>query len=295
MRELNLDQLRTLVAIADLGTFSAAAQALNLAQPTVSLHVSELESRLAAQLVLRGGRRVTPTPAGAVLVERARRLLREAGEAVETVRGIVAGRTGRVRLGASTGILVYLLPQMLEAMDKSHPGIDIDVRIIGSNDALAAMAAGTLDVALIAPPETPSDLVVTRWRRDPMLALMPADWRPPQRVTPQWLAGKPLIFNDASTRLYKQTMEWFGTAGIVPRVRIELNYNEAMKSLVAAGYGAAILPLEGPVEAHLVRGIQAVPLKPAVTRETVIVHRALPLLDGATRSLLETLKQFRER
>jgi DNA-binding transcriptional LysR family regulator len=295
MRELNLDQLRTLVAIADLGTFSAAARALNLAQPTVSLHVSELESRLSAQLVLRGGRRVTPTPAGTVLVERARRLLREADDAVETVRGIVQGRSGRVRLGTSTGILVYLLPQMLEAMGKSNPGIDIEVSITGTNDGLAAMAAGTLDVALIAPPHGASDLVVTRWRRDPMLALMPADWQAPQRVTPQWLAGKPLIFNDASTRLYQQTMEWFGTAGIVPRVRIELNYNEAMKSLVAAGYGAAILPLEGPVEAHLVRGIQAVPLKPALTRDTVIVHRALPLLDGATRGLLETLKQFRQR
>src|SRR5690349_17987491 len=73
MRELNLDQLRTLVAITDLGTFSAAAQGLHLAQPTVSLHVSELESRLGTPLVVRGGRRVEPTPAGAMLVERARR------------------------------------------------------------------------------------------------------------------------------------------------------------------------------------------------------------------------------
>ena len=70
---------------------------------------------------------------------------------------------------------------------------------------------------------------------------------------------------------------------------------DGIDNLVAAGYGAAILPLEGPLEPHLVRGIQAVPLKPALTRDTVIVHRALPLLDGATRSLLEILKQFRQR
>jgi DNA-binding transcriptional LysR family regulator len=60
MRELNLDQLRTLVAITDLGTFSAAAQGLHLAQPTVSLHVSELESRLGTPLVVRGGRASSP-------------------------------------------------------------------------------------------------------------------------------------------------------------------------------------------------------------------------------------------
>jgi len=100
MRELNLDQLRTLVSITDLGTFSAAAQALHLAQPTVSLHVSELESRLGTALVLRGGRRVVPTPAGAVLVERARRLLRDADDAVDAVQRHARGSVGRVRLGA---------------------------------------------------------------------------------------------------------------------------------------------------------------------------------------------------
>jgi DNA-binding transcriptional LysR family regulator len=294
MRELNLDQLRTLVAIADLGTFSAAAQALHLAQPTVSLHISELESRMGATLVLRGGRRVQPTPAGAVLVERARVLLREADETMEAVKRHVQGQSGRVRLGTSTGVLVYLLPQMLQAMAETHPDIDVEVSIIGTYDGLKRLAAGTLDVALIAPPQSSDELVVTRWRRDPMLALLPAAWDAPKRITPQWLAGKPLIFNDSTTLLFKQTMEWFGAAGIVPRVRIELNYNEAIKSLVAAGYGAAILPVEGAASAQLPAGVQAVPLKPALARGTAIVHRALPLLDGATRNFLRVLGQFRQ-
>ncbi|HSV61119.1 MAG TPA: LysR family transcriptional regulator, partial [Variovorax sp.] len=195
MRELNLDHLRTLVAIADLGTFSAAALALHLAQPTVSLHISELETRLGAKLVLRGGRRVVPTPAGAMLVDRARRLLREADDIAETVQRHARGISGRVRLGTSTSILAYLMPRVLEAMREAHPDIDVDVNIVGTHDGLARLAAGTLDVALIAPPEASADLVVARWRRDPMMALLPADWPAPRRATPQWLASKPLIFN----------------------------------------------------------------------------------------------------
>lgn len=294
MRELNLDQLRTLVAVVDLGTFSAASRALHLAQPTVSLHVSELESRLDAQLLLRGAKRVQPTPAGDVLLGHARRLLREADDAVEAVRRQQQGITGRVRLGASTGMLVYLLPQLLQEMASRHPGVDVEVSIIGSYDGLARLQAGTLDLALIAPPQAAGDLVVSRWRRDPMMAFLPAHWKAPKHATPQWLAAQPLIANDGSTRLHRQTIEWFATAGIVPRTRIELNYNEAMKSLVAAGYGAAILPMEGPVEAHTARGVQVVPLRPALTRETVMVHRALPLLGGATRSLLELLRSHRQ-
>jgi len=64
VRELNLDQLRTLVTIAELGSFAAAARALHLAAPTVSLHVAELESRLGAALLLRQRQRVVPTVVG---------------------------------------------------------------------------------------------------------------------------------------------------------------------------------------------------------------------------------------
>ena len=69
MRNLNLDQLQTLVAIADLGTFAAAAQALHLAPPTVSLHIKELESRMDAQLLVRGRKQAELTAAGQVLVD----------------------------------------------------------------------------------------------------------------------------------------------------------------------------------------------------------------------------------
>ena len=75
MRNLNLDQIQTLVAIADLGTFAAAAQALHLAPPTISLHVKELEARLQVALVARGRRQAELTPAGLALVQAGRKLL----------------------------------------------------------------------------------------------------------------------------------------------------------------------------------------------------------------------------
>jgi DNA-binding transcriptional LysR family regulator len=295
MRHLNLDQLRTLVSIADLGTFSAAAQALHLAQPTVSLHISELESRLDARLVLRGSRRVTPTAAGAALVERARRLLRDADEAVDAVRRQAEGRVGRVRLGTSTGVVVDLLPQVLEALEKQHAGIDVEVSILGSNEALARLAMGTLDIGLVAMPQPPlRDLVLTRWRNQPMMAFVPLKWKSPKRVTPKWLALQPLIANDATTHMYRLTMEWFAAAGEAPRARIELNYDAAMRSLVAAGYGAAVLPLQQSTDAALNERMQVLPLSPPLTRRLGIAHRPRASLDGATESVLRILEQFRQ-
>lgn len=177
-------------------------------------------------------------------------------------------------------------------MDESHPNIAVDVRIVGTFDALTAVSRGDLDVALVGTRQVPEDLVVRRWRRDPMMAFMPESWKSPQRVTPKWLANKPLIANDATTLLHRQTAEWFASGGAVPQPRIEMNYTEAMKSLVSAGYGAAILPVEGPSAATALAGIRISPLSPAMWRETWTVHRASHMLDGATTKLLETLKQL---
>lgn len=296
MRQLNLDQLRTLVSIVDLGTFSAAAQALHLAQPTVSLHISELESRLGARLVVRGSRRVTPTAAGAALVERARRLLRDADDAVDAVRRQAEGRVGRVRLGTSTGVVVDLLPQVLEALEEQHAGIDVEVSILGSYEAMARLATGTLDIGLVAMPQPPlRDLVVTRWRSQPMKAFVPRKWEAPKRATPKWLAAQPLIFNDATTHMYRLTMEWFAAAGEAPRARIELNYDAAMRSLVAAGYGAAVLPLQPGTDDLVGERMRILPLSPPLTRRLGIAHRPRPSLDGATESVLQILERFSQR
>lgn len=293
MRSLNLDQLRTLVTIADLGTFAAAAQALHLSQPTVSLHVSELELRLGTGLLQRGGRRAVPTEAGAALVERGRRLLREADDAVDAVRRHAEGRAGKVRLGTSTGVVVHILPQVLQALAEQHPGIDVEVSILGSFETMTRLQAGSLQLGLVALPQAPqAGLLVTPLRRDPMVAFLPAAWAAPDVVTPAWLADQPLIFNDASTLMYRLTMAWFGAAGYTPSARIELNFTEAMKSLVSAGYGAAVLPLEHPVPDAAQARLQVRPLSPPLVRELALAHAPTERLDAASRHVLDTLRQF---
>lgn len=297
MRELSLDQLRTLVTIVDLGTFSAAANALHLAQPTISLHISDLESRLGGALLMRGSRRVQATALGALVIDRARRLLRDTDDMLEAARKHVEGKVGRVRLGTSTGVVVNLLPRVLRQLESSFPGIDVEVNILGSNDTMARLQEGTLDIGLVSTPiQKSKDILITHWRSDRMMAFLPASWKSPASIRPAWLVDKPMIFNDATTQMYRLTMAWFAAAGENPRARIELNYNEAMKSLVSAGYGAAILPLEQPLAAELERhkGIRIVPLSPVLKRHIGVAHRALPGLDKATINVLETIRQFNQ-
>ena len=104
MRRLNLDQLQTLVAVADLGTLAAAAQALHLSPPAVSLHIQELEARLDTPLLVRGKRQAQLTPAGALLAEGGRRLLADSEALLRQVRKRAEGFGASVRIGASAGV-----------------------------------------------------------------------------------------------------------------------------------------------------------------------------------------------
>jgi DNA-binding transcriptional LysR family regulator len=293
MREINLDRLRTLLTVADLGSFAGAARALHLAPPTVTLHVAQLEARLGTRLLHRAPAGVTATSAGSVLIDKARQLLAEADDLLQAVQRQLAAHGGRVRLGASTGALAHLLPRALEALATRHPAIDVQVAVMTSEEALARLAAGSLDIGIVALPQPAlRGLRVQAWRQDPVMAFVPVAWKPPRHVTPAWLAARPLIANDRGTRLSRQTAEWFATAGERPQARIELNYNDAMKSLVAAGYGAALLPFEAGAPPPDDR-ISVRPLRPALKRALGIAHRTRPD-DEATEATLQALMEMKE-
>lgn len=292
MREISLDRLRTLVAVTERSSFAEAARALHLAPPTVSLHIAELEHRIGAPLLLRKRGHVGPTPIGALLVERARRLLADAEQALDEIQRQVDGLEGRARLGASTGVIAHLLPQALEALREHHPAIDIQIAVHTSEETLSRLVDGTLDIGVVALPQPPvAGLVIKPWRRDPVMAFVPAHWRCPARVTPEWLAAQPLILNDATTRLSRLTTEWFATAGHHPAPRIQLNYNDAIKSLVAAGYGAALLPHEATTPLPDSRIVMR-PLRPALWRRLGIACRA-GYLERSTQHVLDVLWALR--
>ncbi|MFO2464331.1 LysR family transcriptional regulator [Pseudomonas sp. 15FMM2] len=288
MREISLDRLRTLVAVADLGSFAKAASLLNLAPPTVSLHIADLEARVGALLLSRTRGRVQPSAIGETLVERARQLLADAQEALDDVQRQVLGLAGRVRLGASTGAIAQLMPRALDTLSQYHPTIDVQVSVLTSQQTLKKLVDGTLDIGLVALPQQPmKGLRIKPWRRDPVMAFLPARRDCPEFITPGWLATQPLILNDSSTRLSRLTSQWFASEGEQPIARIQLNYNDAIKSLVAAGYGATLLPHEASTPLPDSRIVMR-PLRPELWRHLGIAHRE-EHVERATQHVLDVL------
>ena len=293
MRNLNLDQLQTLVAIADLGTFAAAAQALHLAPPTVSLHIKELEARMEAALVVRGRRQAALTPAGEALVHEGRRLLAASDDLIELVQRRASGREGTVKVGVSAGVSTRLLPLMLEALARRSPGVEVRLEAVGSADAMLRLKAGTLDVGIVASPQPPvAGICLTPWRNDPMVALLPAAWDAPEPVTPDWLASRRWASFAPATQMHGLIAAWFGQAGYHPRPFLTLTYPGALKSLASASQSAALLPLEEVEDLRHAPGVQIRHLSPPLMRPMAVAHRHGPAPNGAVVGVLEVLADF---
>jgi DNA-binding transcriptional LysR family regulator len=293
MRNLNLDQLQTLIAIADLGTFAAAAQALHLAPPTVSLHIKELETRVQADLVMRGRRRAELTPMGDALVQEGRKLLSASDDLIELVRRRASGREGLVRIGVSAGVSTRLLPMMLEALARKSPGVEVRLEAVGSSDAMLRLKASTLDIGIVASPQTTvAGIHLVPWREDPLVALLPSSWKPPKLITPQWLAGRRWATFAPATQMHGLIASWFGQSGHNPRPYMTMSYPGALKSLAMASQSAAILPLEEVEEQDQSPHVQIRHLNPKLMRPMAVAYRHSPAPASAVASVLDVIAKF---
>src|SRR5689334_14750247 len=175
--DLSLAHLKTLQAIAQHGSFSRAAQMLRLTQPAVSMQVRHLERSLGLPLLERVGKRAFPTRAGEVLLSHADRALREleAGvERVQELRGVVAGR---VRLGTSASISIYLLPPALRRFRARYPETEVVIVTGNAAEITRAVVANELDVGIVSLPVRDRELAVTPFFRDELVAIAPREFR----------------------------------------------------------------------------------------------------------------------
>ncbi|MGE5505396.1 MAG: LysR substrate-binding domain-containing protein [Actinomycetota bacterium] len=168
-----LRQLQCLVALADTLHFRRAAERLNLSQPALSAQIAQFEDQLGVLLVERTRRSVLMTPVGREVAERARAVLRDVTELEEAARRSTAPLSGTLRLGVLRTLGPYLLPHILPELRRRFPDLRLYLREEPGARLLAELAAGELDMAMVA--EAPADerLTVVPLFREPLWAALP--------------------------------------------------------------------------------------------------------------------------
>lgn len=242
-RAVTLRQLRTFKTVADLNSFSLAAQRLKLSQPSVSYQVKELEEALGLPLLDRLGKRVQLTEAGSLLYSYARRVLDtldEATVALEEMRGI---QRGSLRVGASTTVGIYLLPAALGAFKKLHPGLVIALEIGSRARVQEQVLSNELDLAVVGPASKDPELAIIPFLSDELVVVAPAGHplAGKRRLTLKDLADQPFIMREATSGSRWSLEKEARKAGAKLRVAMELGSNGAIKHAVESGLGLAVI------------------------------------------------------
>jgi DNA-binding transcriptional LysR family regulator len=274
MRSLNLDQLRTLMQVVELGSFSAAARRLNLSQPAVSLQIRELEERCRISLVERGGKRMLPTAAGGELIVYARRMEAEADRALAAMARHRNDHVGRVHLGAGPSAAAYLLPPVLERLRERYPGIELVVTTGTTNDIAEQIVSNTMDLGFTALPVEGEELDATPVRTDEMVAILPATEPDiPPAVTPAYVDRRTLILEYQRVPHPRLCRAWLRAGGFEVRPAMEFDHVESIKNAVAAGLGMSLLPSPAVTRGPLANSIVVRPLDPPLIRTLGLVQR----------------------
>ena len=237
---INAIQLRAFHAVASEGSFTRAARAMNVTQPTLSAQVKALEERYGVRLFDRCGRRTVLTDLGEALLAVTRRL-HSAEEEAEQILAAASGlKTGTLRVGADAP---YSIVPSLGAFSRRHPGIRLQLSIGNSNRVLTDLLEHRCDVALLADVAYDPRLHAVPILEDRLLAFVARQhpWAIRGTVGLSELVGERILLREpgSSTRRLFETA--LGRRGIALRDVLEIGSREAVREAVAAGLGAGIV------------------------------------------------------
>lgn len=289
---MQLQQLRYFLAVAETRHFTHAADAIGVAQPTLSKQIHTLEASLGTPLFERMRGAVTLTAAGETLLPMARRMVADADAARDAVNDIIGLRRGEVRLGATPSLCSSLVPAVLRTFRAAHPGIALYVNEGSSQDLIADLLAHTLDLALIVQPEQGVDpsLHAAPILRESLVVASVASEPPPTahgQVALAELEHTPMVMFRTGYDLRDVTLEACRQAGFAPRFAVEGGEMDAVLAFVEAGLGVALVPSMVLINRPLLR---ATPLAPPGMRRTIaLAHRRRSVLPHAAEALRATL------
>jgi DNA-binding transcriptional LysR family regulator len=244
-------QLRYFIAVAEELSFSRAARRLNISQPPLSIQVKAIEAEVGTALFTRNRRKVELTPAGEVLLENARRAVRQLEHTTEAVRRAGRGEAGTIRLAFTSSVpMREAFARMLRTFRGLYGEVQIELQHMGTGSQFAALADDQIDFGILRP------AIALQQRRD--IKLMPL-WRDRSRVffpssLPLARGSGPIEMTElvdqafigvdalVNCGMHEHLMTLCGAAGFTPRIGQEARELNTVLGLVSAGLGIAVLP-----------------------------------------------------
>lgn len=293
---LDLGPLEMLVAVATYGTVTEAARRLHLSQPAASHQIQHLERSLGHALFERRGRRLELTEAGRLVVARARRILGELDGLRADLRAFETLEAGEIRLGGGATAVVHVLPKLIADFRSRYPGVSFYLREGTARNTLQAIANGELDLGIVTLPSQRPGITIEPWIEDAIVFIAwPGAPLAGNPIPKEALNQVPFIHSGPDTPLRNLIDSGLKAAGITPKVVMELESVEAIKTHVAEGLGYSAVGIRA-AERELAEGklVRVMPEGLDLRRCLALVYRDTMAFSPAVRVFLEELRTIQE-
>lgn len=286
---MDLRQLTTLIAIADHGSFSAAARSLFTVQSNVSGHIARLERELGVTLVDRTTGRMTEH--GARVLERARRIMHELEDIVSDIRSREHDVAGDVRIGVIGTVARWVMPPLLAAVADRHPNVHTIVSEGSSSALVPNVVSGLLNGAIVHLPVDDPDLAVVPFFDEELLLMAPCDHElaAAGRVSIGDLHRLPLLLPPGGAALRRILDRAASEHGVTLTPQTEVDGVRLLASLARDGHGAAIVPATA-LRAEASSSVVMIPVDGLPRRRVAWVRRRRPNPTPATEAVFDCLE-----
>jgi DNA-binding transcriptional LysR family regulator len=240
---VELAQLEAFLQVAHHRSFSRAAEALFLTQPSVTARIQSLEREIGERLFERTGRSVTLTDAGRAFMPHAQRALTAVQEGTDAIEAVRHGEVGSIRIGASSSIATYVLPAFFKRFRETRPRVHIHLATGNSEEIIEKLLSSELHVAIVRLTQHPEIESLHLYNDDLTLVVPPSHpFAQKGRVTVAEAGREPFLFFERSSSYHGLIYSLFLRVGVVPESVMELDSIESTKHMVEAGLGIAVLP-----------------------------------------------------
>ena len=243
---MDLKQLEYFVRVAELGSFTRAAQALDVAQPALSRQVRLLEVELRQSLLLRNGRGALPTESGKLLLEHARGILHQVDRAREELGRVGGALAGRVAIGLPPSLSRVLAVPLTRAVRHQLPQASVSISEGLTINMQEWLATGRLDIAVLYNAQPAAEIEITPLHEEELVLVEPRPPGLPQDPPPGPISLKdaarlPLVIPSRPNAIRMHVEAEMANIGVRPNVALEIDGVAAILDLVADGAGAALL------------------------------------------------------
>ena len=241
---MNIRQIETFMAVAELGSFRRAAEVLHRSPSAVSVHVQQLEAELGLPLLERTTRRVGLTPAGRTLLSRCKSVMTELRGVAEELKEESTLRRGRVAIGCAPSISMHRLPPIIAEYQERYPGVTLQLHECFATRMYDDVLERVTDFAVGPRLDGLKDFAFRPVMADPVVAILPNTrrWKGRRTVRLEELANEPQVSISRESAMRSLIEDAFKARGIAFAPRFEVLHHQTLFSLVENGLGVTLLP-----------------------------------------------------